>query len=94
MGILSLMGLRSVIHAGLFLEVSDPEARAGSSQEAVSLQPLSLWAPGSSCHFLPRGAGRETRAAGRRRGPFHAPWDESEVQVRPLFWSTGGDNAS
>lgn len=37
---------------------------------------------------------RETGAAGRRRGPFHPLRDGSELQVWPLFLSTGGDNAS
>lgn len=52
MEISSAAGPRSATHAP-----RGPEARAGSTQVVSSLQPLSLRAPGTSCRFLPGGAG-------------------------------------
>lgn len=67
MEISSAGGPRSATHAS-----SGLEARAGSTQVVSSLQPLSLRL--GHLLLLPSlGSGRETRAAGRRRGPFIHP---------------------
>lgn len=89
MEISSAAGLRSATHAP-----SGPEARAGSTQAVSSLQLLSLRAPGASCRFLPGGAGGGNQSRWQEARAFHPPRDGSELQVRPLFLSAGGDNAS
>ena len=88
MEISSAGGPRSATHAS-----SGPEARAGSTQVVSSLQPLflRLRAP-LAASFPGERAGNQSRWQEARA--FHPPQDGSELQVRPLFLSTGGDNAS
>ena len=79
-------------------EVSDPHfQRSGGQSRKHSgglLPPAAISpAPGTSSASFP-GERAGNQSCWQEARAFHPPQDGSELQVRPLFLSTGGDNAS